>query len=113
MGLAGPYDFLPFDGPVVQAAFGAVRDPVSTQPVTYASADDPPAFLATGDKDTTVLPRNSDALAAKLTAAGVSVERRRYPGVGHAGLVTALSKPLRSRAGVLDDVAAFVKRVTW
>ena len=112
VGLAGPYDFLPFGGPVVQAAFGAVRDPVSTQPVTYASADDPPAFLATGDNDTTVLPRNSDALAAKLTAAGVSVERRRYPGVGHAGLVTALAKPLRSRAPVLDDVAAFVKRVT-
>lgn len=112
VGLAGPYDFLPFDGPVVQATFGAVRDPVSTQPVTYASADDPPAFLATGDKDTTVLPRNSDALAAKLTAVGVPVERRRYPGVGHAGLVTALAKPLRGRAPVLDDVVAFAKRVT-
>lgn len=112
IGLAGPYDFLPLDQPATQAAFGAAPDATGTQPITFAGAGDPPAFLATGDKDTLVGPRNSDVLAAKLTAAGVSVERRRYPGVGHVGLVTAIAKPFRGRAPVLDDMIAFARRVT-
>jgi acetyl esterase/lipase len=112
IGLAGPYDFLPFDGPVVQQTFGGVGDPVATQPVHYVKPGDPLAFLATGDKDETVRPANSDALASKLLAAGVQVERRRYPQVGHAGIVTAVAKPLRSRAPVLADMTAFAERVT-
>ncbi len=111
-GLAGPYDFLPFDQPVTQAAFGAATDPRETQPITYAGAGDPPAFLATGDDDTLVLPRNSDALAARLTAAGVPVQRRRYAGIGHVGLVTAIARPFRHRAPVLDDMVAFARQVT-
>lgn len=107
IGLAGPYDFLPFDGPVVEQAFGNVANPIETQPVHYVQRDDPPAFLATGDKDDTVRPANSDALAAKLQAAGVAVERRRYPEVGHVGLVTAIAKPFRKRASVLDDMTIF------
>lgn len=112
IGLAGPYDFLPFDGPVVQRAFAGVSDPLATQPVHYARSGAPPAFLATGARDTLVLPRNSDALAQRLRAAGVRVERRIYPEVGHAGLVTAMAKPLRGRAGVLDDMVAFARAVT-
>jgi len=112
IGLAGPYDFLPFAGKVVTSAFAGVDDPVTTQPVHYAAPDSPPAFLATGGKDTLVLPRNSDALAAALRAKAVTVERRRYPAVGHVGLVTAIAKPFRGHASVLDDMAAFAQRVT-
>lgn len=112
IGLAGPYDFLPFDGPVAQQTFGGVADPRSTQPVSYVTAGDPPAFLATGDKDDTVRPGNSDSLAARLRTSGGEIERRRYPDVGHVGLITAIAKPLRSRAPVLDDMVAFARRVT-
>jgi acetyl esterase/lipase len=112
IGLAGPYDFLPFAGPVVQAAFGGAADPASTQPVNYASDDDPPAFLATGGKDVVVLPRNSDALAMRLRAHNVKVVRKQYNAVGHAGLVTAIAKPFRSRAAILDDAATFAAGVT-
>lgn len=112
IGLAGPYDFLPLDGPVTRAAFGNVADPASTQPISYAAAGDPPAFLATGDKDVTVRTANSDNLAARLRTADVDVERRRYPALGHVGVVTALARPLRDRAPVLADAAAFARRVT-
>lgn len=112
IGLAGPYDFLPFKGPIVERAFAGVTDPSATQPVHYAHAEAPPAFLASGDKDTMVLPRNSDALAERLRAQGVVVERRTYPGVGHIGLITAIAKPLRDHAGVLDDMTDFARAAT-
>jgi len=112
IGLAGPYDFLPLDGPVVEAAFGQAPDKPATQPVTFAGAASPPAFLATAGKDTLVRPSNSDSLAGRLRAAGVAVERRDYPQVGHAGLVTALAVPLRGKAAVLEEMTAFARRVT-
>ena len=110
IGLAGPYDFT-FDGPATRAAFGHVADPVDTQPVRHASAGDPPALLLTGDEDETVRPRNSDSLAARLAAAGVSAERRGYA-LGHVGILTAIARPLRGRAPVLSDMTTFAARVT-
>lgn len=112
IGLAGPYDFLPFDVPASRNAFGAWPKPAETQPVTWAGAGDPPSLLLTGAEDTTVKPRNSDALAAKLRAGGVPVEVKRYPGIGHVGILTAIAKPLRGRAPVLADMAAFATKVT-
>ena len=50
-GLAGPYDFLPFDVASTRDAFGAAPDPVQTQPVTFAGPNAPPAFLASGEAD--------------------------------------------------------------
>jgi acetyl esterase/lipase len=111
IGLAGPYDFLPFDGPVVQQTFAGVSDPASTQPINAVASGDAPAFLATGDKDDTVRPANSDSLARHLRAVGTEVERRRYPEVGHVGLVTAIAGPLRGRASVLADLSTFAHRV--
>lgn len=111
IGLAGPYDFLPLNGKIVEQAFAGVADSASTQPVNFVRHGDPPAFLATGDEDDFVRPRNSDVLAAKLHAAGVPVERKVYPGIGHVGLLTAIAKPLRGRANVLDEMSDFVRQV--
>jgi len=109
VGLAGPYDFLPFDGIVVQRAFDGVADPTTTQPVRFVKRGDPPAFLATGNEDKTVRPSNSDALAAQLQSVGTRVERECYPKIGHAGILTAIAKPLRGRASVLDDMVRFIR----
>ena len=112
IGLAGPYDFLPLDSGIATTTFGGVADAASTQPVNFVRAGDPPAFLATGDKDGTVRPSNSDSLERRLRAAGVAVERKRYPDIGHVGLVTAIARPFRGRAAVLDDLTAFAKQVS-
>jgi len=109
-GLSGPYDFFPFDVPATQKTFGKVADPQSTQPVNLVSPAAPPLFLATGDKDRTVYPRNTVRLADTARRVGVPVEERHYPGVGHAGLVLALALPLRWHAPVLADLAAFLHR---
>jgi acetyl esterase/lipase len=112
VGLAGPYDFLPLDGPVTIAAFGREPAPETTQPIAFASQDDPPALLLHGTDDTTVRPRNSERLQARLAAANVDARAKLYPGVGHVGIITALARPFRGRAPVLDDVAAFAGEVT-
>ncbi|QYE34211.1 alpha/beta hydrolase [Polymorphobacter sp. PAMC 29334] len=110
VGLAGPYDFLPFDQPSAIAAFGKAPDPRATQPISFVRADAPPALLLTGDADDVVRPRNSRALAAALRLKGAKVEEKEYPGVGHVGLLLALSKPFRGKADVLDTMTSFLRR---
>jgi acetyl esterase/lipase len=111
-GIAGPYDFAPFTVAASQAAFGGWPKPAETQPVTWAAAGAPPALLLAGADDTTVKPRNSQALAAALRKAGVPEEVKLYPGIGHIGVLTAIARPFRRKAPVLDDVSAFANRVT-
>lgn len=111
-GLAGPYDFYPFDVSSTVEAFGQWPDASATQPVTFADETAPPALLLTGADDTTVKPRNSVALAARLGEAGVNAELVSYADVDHIDIVIALARPLRGRAPVLEDVASFAERVT-
>jgi acetyl esterase/lipase len=107
-GLSGPYDFLPFTSPAAEAAFGSAPDLAETQPVTFAGAGAPPAFLATGDADTLVSAKNTRTLAARLRASGGIVDERIYPGVSHAGTLTGLSWLLRGGAPVLDDLTRYL-----
>lgn len=111
-GLAGPYDFLPLDGPVPTATFGRWPRPEETQPIHYADASAPPVLLLHGAEDSTVWPKNSINLDRKLRSAGVASELKLYPGLGHVGIVAALARPFRGKAPVLADVTAFAKRVT-
>jgi acetyl esterase/lipase len=109
VGMAGPYDFLPFDSKRSIAAMRAWPRPLETQPVHYARSDAPPLLLMTGTEDDTVKPRNAIILSQRLTALGAPVEFRAYPGLGHEDLVMALSKPFRRKGPVLDDMAGFLE----
>lgn len=108
-GLSGPYAFLPLESPVTRRTFGHASDLDATQPVTFARADAPAAFLATGDQDTVVRPRQTRRLAAALRAAGAPVEERHYAGMGHAGPVLALSRLFRRKSTLLTDLTTFLK----
>lgn len=112
IGLAGPYDFLPLDVSASQRAFGDAPDLAATQPVNQVTRAAPPFLLATGTDDTTVRPRNSEALADRLKSAGVPATYTRYPGLGHVDILIALSRYGRDDAPVLADAAAFARRVT-
>ncbi|MBY0564566.1 MAG: alpha/beta hydrolase [Hyphomonadaceae bacterium] len=112
IGLAGPYDFLPFDVDSTRDAFGSAAEPVETQPLNFARADAPPLLLLWGEADETVGRRNLVGLERAIVAAGGSVETKIYPGVDHAEILLALSRPFRSVAPVLSDVTAFARRVT-
>lgn len=110
IGLAGPYDFLPLQGPVTKAVFGFPDTPVTTQPIHFASSAAPPALLLTGQQDTLVDPGNSARLATRLQQLGVPARVIQYPTLGHRTLIGALALPLRGLGPVLDDVAEFIRQ---
>ncbi len=107
--LAGPFDFLPLDGPSTREAFGHWPDLEETQPVNAVSPGAPPFLLITGDADSTVYPRNSKRLAERLKEAGVETRLVVLEGLGHADVLTALARPLRWRAPVLEAVTNFFR----
>ena len=106
IGLAGPYDFLPIVDPAIQRVFPKAGP--DTQPITYAKAGLPPLLLLTGSEDRQVKPRNTQALAGEILAAGGSAASRTYAGLGHIGLVTAIAPIFQWRAPVLHDIIAFI-----
>jgi len=112
IGLAGPYDFLPLDSPMTVASFGHAPDLPATQPVRYARSDAPPLLLLTGDRDTTVRPRNSIAMARAMTAAGAPTKAEIFTGIDHQTVLTTLARPFSRDPRVLDSVLRFLARVT-
>ncbi|WP_082992521.1 alpha/beta hydrolase [Erythrobacter sp. QSSC1-22B] len=111
VGMAGPYDFFPFDKDSTRAAFGDATDPEATQPINHVRPDAPPMLLLTGTEDTTVKPRNTRALAAALEQAGVPVETRYYDGLDHSDVLVMLASPWRRKPEVRDDILRFLARV--
>jgi len=112
VGLAGPYDFLPIDGPATRAAFGAWPRLAETQPINHVHKGAPPMLLLHGENDTLVSPKKSVTLAARLTAAGSRALTKFYPQVDHYDIITAFAWPLRTKAPVLIDAARFAHDVT-
>lgn len=110
-GLSGPYDFLPLAVASTKAAFGQAYNLAKTQPVTHVTSRAPPIFIATGDADRLVRPKNTRALASRLRAVGARHQTRIYAGVDHAGTLLALSRPLRSDTPVLSDVIAYFSQI--
>lgn len=109
-GLAGPYDFLPFEDADLRALFGPPQGWPSTQPINFVDGTEPPMLLLQGEADTTVKPRNATSLAAKIRQAGGSVKVVMYPNLNHWSILLALAAPFRGLAPVLGDVTAFFRR---
>ena len=112
VGLAGPYDFLPLRSPTLRAIFGREEEWPASQPVNHVRPGAPPMLLATGDQDSTVLPRNTASLTARLRAAGNDARAVTYAGIGHREIIGAFAPALRFLAPVRQDVLRFVQETT-
>ncbi|QYJ07378.1 alpha/beta hydrolase [Qipengyuania flava] len=112
VGLAGPYDFFPFDSESTIASFGEVGTGAESQPVNHVRADAPPILLIHGEEDTLVKPRNSRALAAALEGVGAPVETRFYDGFDHNAPLISLASPWRNSRDVDTALVEFAHRVT-
>ena len=116
VGLAGPYDFFPFDSDSTRAAFGHAAEPEMTQPLAHVPEDagtgTPPLLLIHGEADTVVKVRNSRALEAALSAAGASVSTLYTAGHTHGDPIYALAAPWRTRGShspIAEVVTAFAR----
>lgn len=107
LGLAGPYDFLPLRDPVLVAGFGPGDPDRASQPVAYVDGPEPPSLLFHGSRDVTVLPRNSERLAAMLRAVGTPVELVRLEG-DHVLPLLGLSSRLGHLTPVVERLDAFL-----
>ena len=108
IGIAGPYDFIPFTFDYMHDLFGPASNYAQSQPVNYARADAPPLLLLHGLTDTNVLPRNTIRLVAALQRQGGQVDVHYYDGVNHTDIIAALSIPARGRAPVVADIKKFI-----
>lgn len=109
VGLAGPYDFHPFDTDRSQAAFASVGAGAESQPVNNVRGDAPPVLLIHGEDDTVVRIRNSKALAHALQKAGARAEALYLPSKTHNDPLLALTHPWRRDPLVFERVAQFVQ----
>lgn len=108
VGLAGPYDFLPVGTAELRAIFGYPTSP-ETQPINHVNGRNAPMLLLAGTTDTTVLPRNTERLAARIRAAGGPVTAKLYPGIDHREIVGAIGQPFRFLCPTLADSADFIR----
>lgn len=105
IGLSGPYDFTIGEYAPI---FGPPSQWPKAQAVNSVNGDEPAFLLLQGQDDTTVAPRNSIELAAKLRAAHVPVTLQLVPGAGHLATVAALYDPKRAPM-VLPAILHFIE----
>lgn len=108
IGLAGPYDFLPLHSEKLKQLFGPEAGRWQSQPIAFVNPQAPPMFLAAGTADTTVDPRNTRRLTARLRQDGVPVEEKLYRGIRHRMLIGAFATPLTLLTPVRRDVLRFI-----
>lgn len=109
VGIAGPYDFYPFDVQASKDAFGQWPKPVETQPITYVRRVDTKFLLMQSRSDDVVGVHNAVNLDKRLKAAGTDVTLRLYDGLTHPDTATVFSIPFRGKAPLRADAAAWLK----
>ncbi len=108
VGLAGPYDFLPFTKPYQSIVFGPEQKFPASQPVNFVDGTEPPLLLLYGEEDTTVFPRNIKNLAEKVKKKEGKVEVHIYQNIDHFSILSALSIPYQDSQEILADIVRFL-----
>jgi len=108
VGLAGPYDFLPFRSGFYRVIFEPEAQFPDSQPINFARAGAPPMLLMHGLRDAVVPARNTRDLAAALAAEGAEVRTVLYPRQSHVSIVAGLARPLQRLGPMLDDIVEFL-----
>lgn len=109
VGIAGPYDFYPFDVAASKNAFGQWTQPEDTQPVNHVRKLDTHFLLLQSRADTVVGKHNAVNLDKRLRAAGTKVTLKLYDRLNHQDTAAVFSIPFRGRGTLRADVQAFLK----
>ena len=106
IGIAGPYDFHPYQVAASRSAFGDAP-PEASQPVEQDLSTMPPLLLITGASDATVKPRNSKRLAELAPQAQLEV----VAGLGHIGALLALGPRITTKPAVIQPIEGFLGKL--
>jgi len=108
VGLSGPYDFI-YDTPLLRRTFGGTPEQErAAQPIAFVSAAAPRTLLVMGREDTTVNPRNTVSLAARMREIGAPVEEMWVTGT-HGVTVGAFARIYRTDNPIVERVLRFVR----
>lgn len=108
--IAGPYDFLPLSDETLIKLFSTAAHEKDTQPITFVNKKYAPIFLATGDSDEDVLPRNSIILDTRLRQLGSPVESHIYPKIDHIDIMLSLAYRFRDKTTLREDIRQFIEK---
>lgn len=110
IGLAGPYAFEPEQYRRFRPIFANATPAELSQPVSHARGDAPPLLLLHGTDDRIVLPLHSQLLQERMNSEDGRVKRLEMDGVGHFGIVLALSEPFAHLApNLLPSIENFIQ----
>lgn len=112
VGLAGPYDFLPLKSNRLKEIFGPEETQWKSQPIRFVDGKNPAMLLLVGLKDSVVWPRNTFNLASEIRQHQGPVEVIELTDYGHVDMVAKLAKPLRGNSRLLDEVDAFMQKLS-
>ena len=108
VGLAGPYDFLPFTDAYQFEVFAPESAYFESQPINFVDGTEIPLLLLYGNQDQRVFPHNIKNLSEKVKQKGGNVETHLYDEIDHMGLIAALTRPYREQKTVLKDIIKFL-----
>ena len=108
IGLAGPYDFLPFTESYQPALFSPPESYSKSQTINFVDGNEPPSLLLYGNDDTRVKRRNIISLSKAILDKNGRVETHFYDNIDHPGIVGALSIPLRSSQPIMQHISKFI-----
>ena len=109
VGLAGPYVFEPLKYRNIRPIFEGEVPAERARAINFARSDAPPSLLIHGLDDTTVQPRNSAELTARLKEAGAEASYLPLERIGHIWILLALAAPFEGHAPVVDSTLRFIE----
>lgn len=111
IGLAGPYDFIPYTEPYLPGVFGKESKAAYSQPINFIQGDEPALLLIYGKKDTIIKAKNIINMTKKIKEKKGEVKAVYYKNLAHIDLITGFTRPFRDKK-LLYEVECFIRSHT-
>lgn len=109
--LAAPTGIVPLDSEPLTIIFPD-RFTADDAALNNVNGPAPAVFLGHGESDTTVYPKNSTALAEKITARGGVAQVELYPGQSHTDVIKVLSRHFDGDTTLKADIVKFIESLS-
>ncbi|MDY6942480.1 MAG: alpha/beta hydrolase [Pseudomonadota bacterium] len=108
IGLAGPYDFLPFQTPELADTFGPEEQHRESQPIHWTDGNNPPFLLLHGSADNVVGAGNSKRLWRKIESSGGRARMVFFSRANHTNILFAAAVSTNRVGPVQREIYDFV-----